>query len=167
MKSMKPAIALFLLLAAPPMLAQSQAAGNQTAGSKAADNMQILQQKVQADRKFVVASNMNLTQDEANKFWPIYDGYIDQLKEINQKTLAMIQKYANFYNAGTLTDEKAGQLIQEMFTLEGDVLKLQEAYAADLGKVLPQKKVARALQIENKLRAIAMYHLAAQIPLAQ
>ena len=45
------------------------------------------------------------------------------------------------------------------------VLKRRQSYAAKLGKVLPATKVVRYLQIENKIRSIVKFELAAQIPL--
>ena len=161
-KLVKLMVMLVAMLGTASALAQTQ-----TAGSQPADNMQVLQQKVQADRKFVVASNMQLTQAEADKFWPIYDNYINDLKKINQRTLALVNSYAADYNADTLTDAKAGTLVRDMLNIEKSELKLQQSYAENLSKVLPEKKVARALQIENKLRAILKYRLAAQIPLVQ
>ena len=43
------------------------------AQDKPADNMQILRDKIKADKKLVVATNMELTESEAKGFWPIYD----------------------------------------------------------------------------------------------
>lgn len=166
MSFMKSTILLMAMLVAAPAFAQMQAADDQTAKQEA-ENMQALQQQVQADRKELVASNIQLTESEADKFWPIYDGYIEKLKEINQRTVALIDSYAADYNSDTLTDEKAGTLLKEMYSIQKSELKLQQSYAKDLSKVLPEKKVARILQIENKLRAIVKYQLAAQIPLVQ
>ena len=42
---------------------------------KPADNMQILLEKVKADKKLLVAANMELTESEAKGFWPVYEGY--------------------------------------------------------------------------------------------
>jgi hypothetical protein len=44
---------------------------------------------------------------------------------------------------------------------------MRKSYAAKLGKALPAKKVARYLQIENKIRAAIRFNLADQIPLVQ
>ena len=44
---------------------------------------------------------------------------------------------------------------------------MKAAYVPKLGKVLPQVKVARYLQIENKIRALVKYELAGAVPLAQ
>jgi hypothetical protein len=46
-------------------------------------------------------------------------------------------------------------------------MKLKRSYVPKLEKVVPGMKVARYLQIENKIRAIGKYELAAQIPLVQ
>ncbi|MGA9856138.1 MAG: hypothetical protein WBR29_12770 [Gammaproteobacteria bacterium] len=174
---MKLASLFFAILGMTSVFAQNQPAGSmpaanqpmmaQPAGSQPADNMQILADKVKADRKLLVASNMQLTQDEANKFWPIYDAYISGLQKINQRTLKLIDAYAAAYNANSLTDKQAGKLVHEMFAINESELKLQKSYAMNLSKVIPEKKVARALQIENKIRAILKYQLAAQIPLVQ
>ena len=68
--------ALFILattLALPEFAADDSATS--TADDNAAGNMDILRQKVNADKMFLVANNMNLTDAEAKAFWPIYDAY--------------------------------------------------------------------------------------------
>ncbi|HKF93307.1 MAG TPA: hypothetical protein VKB96_01650, partial [Gammaproteobacteria bacterium] len=52
------------------------------AQDKAISNMEILRQKVAADKKLVIADNMNLTQAEAKGFWPVYDAYQQDLQRI-------------------------------------------------------------------------------------
>jgi hypothetical protein len=46
-------------------------------------------------------------------------------------------------------------------------VKLKRSYVPKLEKVLPGIKVARYLQIENKIRAVVRHDLAAEIPLVQ
>ena len=132
---------------------------------KPADNMQILREKIKADKKLVVAANMELTESEAKVFWPVYDQYQKDLAAINQRIVKLIESYAADYRASTLTDEKAKKLIDEMVAIEQAEAGLKAASVPKLSKVLPQKKVARYLQIENKIRAVVKYELAAQVPL--
>ena len=47
-------------------------------------NMEILMQKVKADKKLLVASNMGLTDEEGSKFWPLYEEYQKELDEMNR-----------------------------------------------------------------------------------
>jgi hypothetical protein len=130
-------------------------------------DMQILAEKVKADKKLVVAANMQLTEDEAKGFWPVYEAYQKDLQGINQRLLGAIKNYADAYNKGPVSDETAKQLINEAIAIEDAEVKLKRSYVPKLEKVIPGMKVARYIQIENKIRAIAKYELAAQIPLVE
>ena len=130
-------------------------------------NMEILKEKIKADKKLIVASNMNLTDAEAKQFWPLYDGYQKELGQINERLITTIKGYADAYNAGKgeISNETAKKLMADALAVEESELKLRQSYAAKMEKVLPATKVARYLQIENKIRAIVKFELAAQIPL--
>jgi hypothetical protein len=137
------------------------------AAAQTASDMQILAQKIKADKKLVVAANMQLTEDEAKRFWPVYDAYQKDLQGINQRLIGAIKSYADAYNKGPVSDETAKKLINEAIAIEDAEVKLKRSYVPRLEKVIPGMKVARYLQIENKIRAIGKYELAAQIPLVQ
>ena len=130
-------------------------------------NMEILKDKIKADKKLVVASNMNLTDAEAKNFWPLYDGYQNELEQINHRLITTIKSYADAYNAGKgeISNDTAKKLLADALGVEESEVKLRQSYATKLGKVLPATKVARYLQIESKIRAIVRFELAAQIPL--
>jgi hypothetical protein len=132
-----------------------------------ADNMQILRDKIKADKKLVVAANMGLTEDEAKKFWPIYDAYQGELQTINQRLGNVIMSYADNYSADSLDDAKAQKLIDEALAVEEAEAKLKKDFVPKLSEALPAKKVARYLQIETKIRAIGKYELAAAVPLVE
>ena len=137
------------------------------AQDKPADNMQILRDKIKADKKLVVATNMELTESEAKDFWPIYDQYQRDLQKINQRIANVLEGYAADFRGKSLTDEKAKKLIEEAVAIEQAEANLKRTYAPKLSKVLPVKKVARYLQIENKIRAVVKYDLAQGVPLVQ
>jgi Spy/CpxP family protein refolding chaperone len=132
---------------------------------KPADNMQLLRDKVKADKKLLMAVNMELTESEAKDFWPVYEKYQKELKAINQRIASLIESYAEAYRAGNITDEKAEKLTAELVAIAQSESGLQASSVPNLSKVLPPKKVARYLQIENKIRAAIKYDLAAKIPL--
>ena len=43
------------------------------AQEKPADTMQLVREKVAADKKLFIAANMGLTESEAKAFWPVYE----------------------------------------------------------------------------------------------
>ena len=135
--------------------------------AQTSSDMQILAQKIKADKKLVVAANMQLTEAEAKGFWPVYEAYQNELQGINKQLLGVIKDYAGVYNKGPVSDEAAKKLINQAIAVEEAEVKLKRSYVPKLEKVIPGMKVARYLQIESKIRAIGKFELAAQIPLVE
>ncbi len=137
------------------------------AAAQTASDMKILADKIKADKKLVVAANLQLTESEAKDFWPVYEAYQKDLAGINKRLFGTIKRYADAYNKGPVSDEAAKKLINEAIAVEEAEVKLKRSYVPKLEKVIPGVKVARYIQIENKIRAIVKYELAAQIPLVE
>jgi hypothetical protein len=142
-------------------------AGHLGAQDKPADNMEILRAKLKADKKLVVATNMELTEPEAKSFWPIYEQYQKDLQKINQRAANLLESYAEDFRGKSLTDDKAKKLIDEALAIDRAEANLKSTYAPKLSKVLPVKKVVRYLQIENKIRAVVKYDIASGVPLVR
>ena len=137
------------------------------AQDKPADNMQILRDKIRADKKLVVAANMELTEGEAKDFWPIYEQYQKDLQKINQRMANLLESYADDFRNKSLTDEKAKKLIDEALKIDRAEADLKSTYAPKLSKALPITKALRYLQIENKIRAVVKYDIASGVPLVR
>jgi len=162
------ALMLGIGLMAAPAMAQDVAPDAGSAGGSGADtNMEIFIQKIKADKKLLVASNMDLNDAEGKKFWPLYDAYQADLMQINQRLGATIKGYADAYNAGkgTISDDAAKKLLHEALSVDEAEVKLKRTYADKIGKVLSGTKTTRYIQIENKIRAVIKMELAKQIPL--
>jgi hypothetical protein len=130
-------------------------------------NMEILREKIRADKKLVVAQNLNLTDAEGAAFWPVYDAYQAELQKVNQRLMTAIASYADAYNKGPVTNEAAKALLDEFLAIDEAEMKLKSSSAPKILAVLPAMKAARYMQIENKIRAAVRYELAANIPLVQ
>jgi len=135
------------------------------AQDKPVDNMQIVLEKVRADKKLFVAANMELTESEAKAFWPVYEKYQDELFLLRSRTAKLIKDYAEAFK--DLSNETARKLLDESLTIESLGMKLRKSYLPKFRQILPEKKVARYYQIENKIQAALYYELAVEIPLVQ
>ena len=133
------------------------------AQDKPADNMELVREKLRADKKLLVAEGMGLTETEAKSFWPVYDSYQKDLGKLFDRKIKLIQDYAKNYE--TMSDEVAKSLLAEYMAIEGEYLKLRQSFLPVFRKVLSEKRVVRYYQIENKIKAIMDYDLARQIPL--
>ncbi len=134
-------------------------------GDKPADNMQILKEKIQGDKKLLVAANMNLTEKEAKAFWPVYESYQKDLTALNDRALRNVGEYAA--NWQKMTDDTAKKVVTEHLAIEGDRQKLRQSYLPKFAKVLPYKKVMRYYQLENKIQALVLYDVAKKVPLVE
>jgi hypothetical protein len=128
-------------------------------------NMDIVREAMRADKKALVATNLQLTDAEAKAFWPLYDKYEKDLLTAHNELYQVIEEYALHYDK--LTNEKALDLIHRYLAAEEARTKVRDTYLKDFSKVLPGLKVARFYQIENKLDAIVRYEMAGRIPLAK
>ena len=136
--------------------------GAAVAQDKPADNMDVLREKLRADKKVVVASVLDLTEGEAKVFWPVYNAYQSDMIAHYDRVLKLLDTYAKNYDS--MTDETATTLIRQFLGLERDHVALLTSYLPRFSKVLPPRKVARLYQIENKARALVNYELARGIP---
>ena len=136
----------------------------QTSGTS---NMDILRQKIKADKKLVIAENLALTDAEGAKFWPVYDAYQKELTQINERLGAVVLAYADAYNKGPVTDATAKKLIEDASAVDDAEATLKRTSLPKILAVLPASKAARYVQIENKIRALVRYELAAGIPFVE
>ena len=134
-------------------------------GQAAQANLDVLLDAIRSNRKALVAVNLKLTDDEAAKFWPVYDRYQKEINAVGDRLVGVIQDYtANFSG---LSDDKATKLVDDYLAAEADRVKVKRAYVDEFAKTLPGRKVARFYQIENKMDAVIRYDLAATIPVVE
>lgn len=134
-----------------------------SAQDRPADNMQLVVEKVRADKKLLVAENMQLSEADAKAFWPVYEQYQNELFLLRARTMKLLNDYAEAYEK--MVNETAKNLLDEYMTIESLGLKLRQTYLPKFRKVLPDVKVMRYYQVENKINAALIYELAAKIPL--
>jgi hypothetical protein len=142
---------LFLAVSLACMLS---GASVQAADTDAADAAQaqpgVLLDTVRANRKALVAVNLELSPEQAEKFWPLYDNYQREIDAIGDRVLAIVEDYTASFR-----------------DLADDRLEVRRAYLGKFAKILPGRTVARFYQIENKIDAILRYDLAATIPVVE
>jgi hypothetical protein len=155
------AATLILVVSAPAVRAQPPA-GEQSA---AETDLTILLSAIRANRKAMVAVNLQLTDDEAAKFWPVYDRYQKEINALGDRLVALIEDYTASF--GNMSDDKAMQIVEDYLAIEADRVKTRRAYVDEFTKALPGRKVARFYQMENKMDAVIRYDLASTIPVIE
>ena len=169
----KPLLAMLALSGALLLGHNSAAAQNSGAQASAAQDSQgvsdqdiaVLRKDIRSQKKQLVATNITLTDTEAQKFWPVYDQYTAELVQINNDKYALIKEYAQNY--GSMTDAQADNWAQRSLKLDVDVAALRLKYWPNFRKLLPAKKAALYEQVERRAQMLIDIQLASQIPLLQ
>jgi len=149
-------------------VASAQTPAPQTQGAPAALSQQdvdLLRKDLRSQKKQLVAQNLKLTDEEATKFWPIYDQYTAELVKINNKKYAVIQQYANGY--GTLSGEQAMSLMKQWMEVDIAAAQLRAKYLPIVAKAIGDTKAATFAQIDRRIALMIELQLASRLPLAQ
>jgi hypothetical protein len=129
------------------------------------DEIEMVRSMAQLERKAVIEKGMQLTPEEAGRFWPVYNEYSAELAKTNDQLVKLITDYAASHES--LDDKTAVSLRNGYFELQSDLLGLRKKYAKKMSKVLSEVKVTRFFQLEAKMDAVQNLKLARQIPLVR
>jgi hypothetical protein len=141
-----------LVATAAPSFAQS-----------ATDEIELVRVIIEAERKVVVATNMNLSDAESEAFWPVYNEFETAVRSVNDKRLKILIELSR--NFETLTDEQAIDLLEEHFKFQQERVKVRKSYMKKFKKVLSGKQLARFYQIDGKIDTIIDFDIARAVPL--
>jgi len=155
-------------LLAPASRAQATPTARPVA-SKEADasidqEIALMRSDLRSNRKQVVAANMKLTDAEAEKFWPIYDQYVNELVKINDAKYALIKEYLQSSN---LTDAQADTLSKRWLDVDSSVAQLRLKYIPTFRSALSAKGTAMFYQIDRRVQMMIDLQLASALPLIQ
>jgi hypothetical protein len=129
------------------------------------EDIQMLRKDIRAQRKDLVAVNMKLTPEEAEKFWPVYDQYVAELVNNNNKKYALIKQYVQ--TGGVLTDAEAENAVKQWISVDESVAALRSKYIPIFRKVLSPKNEALFYQIDRRVQLMIDLQLMALIPMTE
>ena len=142
-----------------------QVASSNQGLSQQDQDIDLMRKDIRSQKKQIIAANLQLTDKEAEKFWPLYDQYTSELVKINDAKYAAIKDYAA--NINNLTDDKAVVLTKQVLDVDASVAQLRLKYVPIFNKVISGKKTALFFQLDRRLVMLIDLQLAEQIPLVE
>jgi len=127
--------------------------------------IELLRSDLRGQKVAVIAEVMSFTEDEAVKFWPIYQEYQGEMAKIMDRRLLGIKNYAE--NFEKLSQEKAKELTDLALQLESDRVVLKKKYIDKIGQALSSKTASRFLQVENQIQFLMDLQIASSLPVVQ
>jgi hypothetical protein len=121
-------------------------------------DIQLLKSNLRSEKKQIVAANMDLTDAEAEKFWPVYDRYAADLAKIYDTKIALIQEYLE--TSQTMSGDQAESYLRRRAAVEENVMQLRLKYLPEFRTVLTGRETALFYQIEWRLDLMINLQLA-------
>jgi hypothetical protein len=149
---------ILLVLFSTPIQAQSLS-------SEARADIEITRAMINDKRNTALAFGMSFTDEERDAFWPLYRQYRSAMNNVGSRKLDVIIDYANHYE--DMTQDKARELLDRHMIYEEQALKVKQLYIEKFRLVLPNTKVTRLMQIENRMDDAIALKLAEGIPLME
>lgn len=115
---------------------------------KLREKMQAKKDEVKSMKIAFITSELNLTPDEASKFWPLYNAFEEKQKEIRQVRIK--NNIDRSQNSDKLTEKEALALIAQMESAEDDLHQLRKKFIASLKGVLPATKILKLKKAEEE-----------------
>jgi hypothetical protein len=128
------------------------------------EDIALLRKDLRAMKMQVIGQNMSLSEDEGQKFWPIYNHYVRDLQVVNDQKYALLKQYAEMW--ATMSDQDAMIYVRHWLEVDGQAQALRLQYVPTVSQVLPGRKAATFFQLDRRLNMIIDLQLFSQIPLA-
>jgi|SRR6202034_287306 hypothetical protein len=157
MKKLIPAIALvaFVLAGTRPASAQDPTD----------ENIKLFRKDLRSMRKQIIAANMDLSDKEAEQFWPLFERYTQELVAKQDEKYGLLKEYAQAYS--TMTDAEAEKYIRGRASVDQAILEVRLKYFPLFRKVLSGKSTALFFQLDWRLGLIMDLQLASQTPVIE
>jgi hypothetical protein len=127
-----------------------------------ADFVDLLRKDIRSQKKQIIAENMELSDAEAEKFWPVYDQYAAELSKIYDVKIALLKDYVDNYSS--MTGEQAENYIRKRAEVEQSIMTLRLKYMPGFRKVLSGRETAMFYQLDWRL-GLAIDVQLIQVPL--
>lgn len=133
-------LALLILLIIPAF----QSMGQDRPGEKMKD-------RVKAQRAAFITQQLNLTEAEAQNFWPIYNSY--------QAEMQQVRSAMDIKPEGDLTDKEAEDLMNKVLDAKAKELEVQRKYIQKFKSAIPPRKIARLFRSEREFKEKVMTNI--------
>ena len=157
-------LSIGLLSASSGLFAQAASqAGSKTDEQSLDQEVDLMRKDVRSQKKQIIAANMKLSDQEAEKFWPIYDRYTAELVKVNDTKYALIKQYAQ--NLDSMTDDQYDKSVKDWLGLDQSVAQLRLKYFPIFRKVLSAKNTALFYQLDRRVQLMIDLQLTSALPL--
>jgi Spy/CpxP family protein refolding chaperone len=95
-----------------------------------------------------ITNELNLTADEATKFWPIYNAYDDKQFEIRHKKMRVFKDRMDT-NLDAISEKDATSILIQMENNEEELYQIRKKFITNIKGILPSTKILKLKKAEE------------------
>ncbi len=107
-------------------------------------------EKIKALKVAFITTELNLTPDEAAKFWPLFNAFEDRQQEIKKQKLKAYLERTDGSSIDNLSEKEAATLLTQMESTEDELFQLKKKFVSNLKGILPSTKILKLKKAEEQ-----------------
>lgn len=107
-------------------------------------------ERIEAMKIGFITKKLNLTAEEAQRFWPVYNRFVDEQEKLRKNTRANLLE--DLADPSSLSDAEADKALQEMLLFKSNEAELIRKYTNEFKKVIPVQKVVMLFKAEIEFK---------------
>jgi Spy/CpxP family protein refolding chaperone len=111
----------------------------------------------------VMAKTLQLTADQAAKFWPLYQQYQSEQGKVVDEQIKATQRYAEHF--ADLSDAESLAYVNALLERDQKIHDLRTKWLAKFQTAVPAGMAARAIQVERRMGLVSQIGISSQVPL--
>ena len=123
----------------------------------------LMRRDLRSEKKKIIALNVQMTEDEATRFWPVYDKYVAEMTRLHDGFYAVIKDYSE--NSKTWSEAQATTMLDKWVKFQLEEAKTRQKFIPLFEKAVTPKKTALFLQIDRRLYALLDLQVTTFLPL--
>jgi len=122
----------------------------------------ILQNLYGMEKRAIYQQVMDLTPSDSVAFWPIYDEFELDRKDLGLRRVQLLQKFVSKYPA--ISAEELNEIVEGLIDIREDLLELEVDAYEELKEKTSTITAAKFIQIEDFLNTMISAELAVRMP---
>lgn len=127
-----------------------------TASFLFSQNFKERREKVKALKVAYITEQLELTSEEAQKFWPIYNAFSEKQSVLRNEKMSAILNRFQPGNVEKLSEKEASNSLIQMEKIEEDLFQLRKKFIKDLQGVISAKKIIKLKKAEEDFNRVLL-----------
>ena len=127
--------------------------------------IEILKSDINTQRRALITAAMDFSEEDAQKFWPIYKEYELEYDKLIDQEIELIKSYAESYE--NMGDEVASQIAKKYYEIEKEQLSLSEKYFKKFSEELKIRQAVKLQMVLNRIELMINLQKASTIPVLE